>query len=71
MDVSPLLERLGVDAELRPDPPTLQRLHRAWRTRVPYEIPAADLGRDGIGALWERSGTQYAAWREITARATR
>jgi N-hydroxyarylamine O-acetyltransferase len=45
VDVRPLLARLGVDAPLRPDPPTLRRLHRAWRTRVPYENVDIQLGR--------------------------
>jgi N-hydroxyarylamine O-acetyltransferase len=45
VDVRPLLDRLGVDAPLRPDLPTLRRLHRAWRTRVPYENVDIQLGR--------------------------
>jgi N-hydroxyarylamine O-acetyltransferase len=45
MDVRPLLHRLGVDAPLRPDLPTLRMLHRAWRTRVPYENVDIQLGR--------------------------
>jgi N-hydroxyarylamine O-acetyltransferase len=45
MDIRPLLVRLGVDAPLRPDLPTLHRLHRAWRTRVPYENVDIQLGR--------------------------
>jgi N-hydroxyarylamine O-acetyltransferase len=45
VDARPLLERLGVDAPLRPDLPTLRRLHRAWRTRVPYENVDIQLGR--------------------------
>ncbi len=36
-----------------------------------FEIPTADLGRDGIETLWERSGTQHAAWRAISTRAAR
>jgi N-hydroxyarylamine O-acetyltransferase len=45
VDVRPLLARLGVDAALRPDLPTLRRLHRAWRTHVPYENVDIQLGR--------------------------
>jgi N-hydroxyarylamine O-acetyltransferase len=45
MDVHPLLARLGVDAPLHADLPTLRRLHRAWRTRVPYENLDIQLGR--------------------------
>jgi len=45
MDVGPLLARLGVDAALRADLPTLRRLHRAWRTHVPYENVDIQLGR--------------------------
>ncbi|MHA6624118.1 arylamine N-acetyltransferase family protein [Pseudonocardia sichuanensis] len=45
MDGRMLLDRLGVDAPLRPDLPTLRRLHRAWRTRVPYENVDIQLGR--------------------------
>jgi N-hydroxyarylamine O-acetyltransferase len=45
LDVHPLLARLGVDAPLRPDLPTLRRLHRAWRTHVPYENVDIQLGR--------------------------
>lgn len=45
MDVRPLLARLGVDAPPRPDLHTLHRLHRAWRTRVPYENVDIQLGR--------------------------
>jgi N-hydroxyarylamine O-acetyltransferase len=45
VDARPLLERLGVDTPLRPDLPTLRRLHRAWRTRVPYENVDIQLGR--------------------------
>lgn len=45
MDVSPLLARLGVDAALRADLQTLRRLHRAWRTRMPYENVDIQLGR--------------------------
>jgi N-hydroxyarylamine O-acetyltransferase len=32
-------------------------------------IPTADLGADGVQALWERAGTQHAAWRALQARA--
>jgi N-hydroxyarylamine O-acetyltransferase len=45
VDVRPLLARLGVDAPLRPDSATLRRLHRAWRTHVPYENVDIQLGR--------------------------
>jgi N-hydroxyarylamine O-acetyltransferase len=45
MDARPLLARLGVDAPLRADLPTLRRLHRAWRTHVPYENVDIQLGR--------------------------
>jgi N-hydroxyarylamine O-acetyltransferase len=45
VDVRSLLTRLGVDPPLRPDLPTLRRLHRAWRTRVPYENVDIQLGR--------------------------
>jgi N-hydroxyarylamine O-acetyltransferase len=45
VDAGPLLDRLGVDAPLRPELPTLRRLHRAWRTRVPYENVDIQLGR--------------------------
>ncbi|MGH3585275.1 MAG: arylamine N-acetyltransferase, partial [Pseudonocardia sp.] len=45
MDARPLLHRLGVDAPVRPDLPTLHRLHRTWRTRVPYENLDIQLGR--------------------------
>jgi N-hydroxyarylamine O-acetyltransferase len=44
MDVRPLLARLGVDAPLHADLPTLLRLHRAWRARVPYENVDIQLG---------------------------
>ncbi len=44
MGVGPLLARLGVDAALRADLPTLRRLHRAWRTHVPYENVDIQLG---------------------------
>lgn len=45
MDVHLLLARLGVDAPVQADLPTLLRLHRAWRTRVPYENVDIQLGR--------------------------
>lgn len=45
MEVRPLLDRLGVDGPLRPDLPTLRRLHIAWRTSVPYENVDIQLGR--------------------------
>ncbi|MCO1655173.1 arylamine N-acetyltransferase [Pseudonocardia sp. S2-4] len=40
-----MLARLGVDAPLSADLATLRRLHRAWRTRVPYENVDIQLGR--------------------------
>jgi N-hydroxyarylamine O-acetyltransferase len=45
MNVRPLLARLAVDATRRPDLSTLRRLHRAWRTHVPYENVDIQLGR--------------------------
>jgi N-hydroxyarylamine O-acetyltransferase len=45
VDLNPLLVRLGVDAPLHADLPTLRRLHRAWRTHVPYENLDIQLGR--------------------------
>jgi N-hydroxyarylamine O-acetyltransferase len=68
MNMRPLLARLGVDAPLRADLPTLHRLHRAWRTRVPYENVDIQLGRpirldpeallDKFGRRW-RGGFCY------------
>lgn len=46
MDLRPLLDRLGVDAPLSADLATLHRLHRSWRTRVPYENVDIQLGRE-------------------------
>jgi N-hydroxyarylamine O-acetyltransferase len=34
-----------------------------------FRIPVADLGDDGVQTLWERTGTQHAAWLELQARA--
>jgi N-hydroxyarylamine O-acetyltransferase len=34
-----------------------------------FRIPVDDLG-DGVGVLWERTGSQHAAWLELQARAT-
>jgi N-hydroxyarylamine O-acetyltransferase len=40
-----LLHRIGYDRPVHADPDTLRRLHRAWRTRVPYENLDIQLGR--------------------------
>ncbi|GAA1177693.1 arylamine N-acetyltransferase family protein [Pseudonocardia alaniniphila] len=40
-----LLHRIGYDRPIHADPETLRRLHRAWRTQVPYENLDIQLGR--------------------------
>ncbi|WP_433555500.1 arylamine N-acetyltransferase family protein [Pseudonocardia xinjiangensis] len=40
-----LLDRIGYDRPVHADPDTLRGLHRAWRTRVPYENLDIQLGR--------------------------
>jgi N-hydroxyarylamine O-acetyltransferase len=45
MTMDLLLDRLGYRSPLQPDVRTLRGLHRAWRTRVPYENFDIQLGR--------------------------
>ncbi|PRX48742.1 N-hydroxyarylamine O-acetyltransferase [Prauserella shujinwangii] len=40
-----LLDRIGFTGPVRTDVPTLRRLHRTWRARVPYENLDIQLGR--------------------------
>lgn len=46
MNIQPILDRLEQPAPARADLPALRRLHRAWRTRVPYENLDHQLGRE-------------------------
>lgn len=46
MNIQPILDRLEQPAPARPDLAALRRLHRAWRTRVPYENLDHQLGRE-------------------------
>lgn len=55
--VAAYAERLGHAGPLRPDLATLRSIHRAWRTRVPYENVDIQLGRSielGADALVDK-----------------